>query len=181
MGDSPKWVKSRRRRKKKERERERLNNGENNGQATHGAHKHAWRTQAAWAKIRRKNIHTVISSGMEPIENKIWKRRIRIKYLWVEWKLENNIRRKKFLILIKSSFTYLRWDQLLPGGPMLEHLIVMSMLIWLQLYKIEYCLLPAGWPLAISLNTCFVIMLMLIVVFHPLLPPCMSLPVFYNL
>ena len=24
--------------------------GENNGQATHGARKHAWRTQAAWAK-----------------------------------------------------------------------------------------------------------------------------------
>ena len=23
--------------------------GENNGQATHGARKHAWRTQAAWA------------------------------------------------------------------------------------------------------------------------------------
>ena len=35
--------------KKEERERERLNNGENNGQATHGARKHAWRTQAAWA------------------------------------------------------------------------------------------------------------------------------------
>ena len=33
----------------KERERERLNNGKNNGQATHGARKHAWRTQAAWA------------------------------------------------------------------------------------------------------------------------------------
>ena len=32
-----------------EREKERLNNGENNGQATHGARKHAWRTQAAWA------------------------------------------------------------------------------------------------------------------------------------
>ena len=25
--------------------------GDNNGQATHGARKHAWRTQAAWAKI----------------------------------------------------------------------------------------------------------------------------------
>ena len=37
--------------KKKERERERLNNGDNNGQATHGARKHAWRTQAAWANI----------------------------------------------------------------------------------------------------------------------------------
>ena len=34
-----------------ERKRERLNNGENNGQATHGARKHAWRTQAAWAKM----------------------------------------------------------------------------------------------------------------------------------
>ena len=33
-----------------EEEEERLNNGENNGQATHGARKHAWRTQAAWAK-----------------------------------------------------------------------------------------------------------------------------------
>ena len=30
--------------------KERLNDGENNGQATHGARKHAWRTQAAWAK-----------------------------------------------------------------------------------------------------------------------------------
>ena len=37
--------------RKKERERERLNNGDNNGQATHGARKHAWRTQAAWANI----------------------------------------------------------------------------------------------------------------------------------
>ena len=36
--------------RKKEREKERLNNGDNNGQATHGARKHAWRTQAAWAK-----------------------------------------------------------------------------------------------------------------------------------
>ena len=32
-------------------EKERLNDGENNGQATHGARKHAWRTQAAWAKM----------------------------------------------------------------------------------------------------------------------------------
>ena len=46
MGDSPKWVKSKKRRRK----RERLNNGDNNGQATHGARKHAWSTQAAWAK-----------------------------------------------------------------------------------------------------------------------------------
>ena len=34
---------------KKKKEEERLNNGENNGQATHGARKHAWCTQAAWA------------------------------------------------------------------------------------------------------------------------------------
>ena len=37
MGDSPKWVKSKRRRKKKERKRERDKVGDNNGQATHGA------------------------------------------------------------------------------------------------------------------------------------------------
>ena len=38
--------------KKKERERKegRLNDGDNNGQAMHGVRKHAWRTQAAWAK-----------------------------------------------------------------------------------------------------------------------------------
>ena len=34
----------------RERKKERLNDGNNNGQATHGAHKHEWRTQAAWAK-----------------------------------------------------------------------------------------------------------------------------------
>ena len=37
----------------REREKERAKVGENNGQATHGARKHAWRTQAAWA-----NFHT---------------------------------------------------------------------------------------------------------------------------
>ena len=30
--------------------RERLNDGNNNGQATHGARKHAWCTQAVWVK-----------------------------------------------------------------------------------------------------------------------------------
>ena len=35
--------------KKREKERERAKVGDNNGQATHGARKHAWRTQAAWA------------------------------------------------------------------------------------------------------------------------------------
>ena len=36
----------------KKRKEERQNDGNNNGQATHGAHKHAWRTQAAWANIK---------------------------------------------------------------------------------------------------------------------------------
>ena len=35
--------------KEKERKRGRAKVGDNNGQATHGAHKHAWCTQAAWA------------------------------------------------------------------------------------------------------------------------------------
>ena len=39
----------------KKRKEERLNDGDNNGQATHGARKHAWRTQAAWAKRRGLN------------------------------------------------------------------------------------------------------------------------------
>ena len=37
---------------KKKKRKKRLNDGDNNGQATHGARKHAWRTQAAWAKRR---------------------------------------------------------------------------------------------------------------------------------
>ena len=58
MGDSPKWVKSKRRRKKNKKKeerkrRERLNDGDNNGQATHGALKHAWRTQARMAHASR--------------------------------------------------------------------------------------------------------------------------------
>ena len=36
--------------KKREKERKGAKVGDNNGQATHGARKHAWRTQAAWAK-----------------------------------------------------------------------------------------------------------------------------------
>ena len=35
----------------KKRKRERAKVGDNNGQATHGARKNAWRTQATWAKI----------------------------------------------------------------------------------------------------------------------------------
>ena len=34
----------------KKRKKERAKVGDNNGQATHGARKHAWCTQAAWAK-----------------------------------------------------------------------------------------------------------------------------------
>ena len=58
MGDSPKWVKSKRQEKKEKKrgrgEKERLNDGNNNGQAMHGARKHAWRIQAAWAKRKRE-------------------------------------------------------------------------------------------------------------------------------
>ena len=46
MGDSPKWVKSKRRRERGP------NDGDNNCQAMHGARKHAWRTQAAWANLK---------------------------------------------------------------------------------------------------------------------------------
>ena len=42
--------------KEEERERKRLNDGNNNGQAMHGARKHAWRTQAAWAKIKLTGV-----------------------------------------------------------------------------------------------------------------------------
>ena len=44
-------AKNRRGKKEEKKEEERLNDGDNNGQATHGARKHAWRMQAAWAKI----------------------------------------------------------------------------------------------------------------------------------
>ena len=39
--------------RKKEKKRSRSNDSDNNGQATHGARKHAWGTQAAWAKIKK--------------------------------------------------------------------------------------------------------------------------------
>ena len=45
--------------KKKERKRERAKVGDNNGQAMHGACKHAWRTQAAWA-------NKISASGVSP-------------------------------------------------------------------------------------------------------------------
>ena len=52
MGDSPKCVKSKRRRKRGERER--LNDGDNNGQATHGT------TQARMAHASRLGQKKVI-------------------------------------------------------------------------------------------------------------------------
>ena len=45
-------------------EEERLNDGDNNGQAMHGARKHAWRTQAAWAKKDRKLVITMAKLRM---------------------------------------------------------------------------------------------------------------------
>ena len=49
-------------------EEERLNDGDNNGQATHGARKHAWRTQAAWAKIlQTKPLHPLDSANIKVI------------------------------------------------------------------------------------------------------------------
>ena len=39
--------------KKRKKKRERLSDGNNNGPATHGACKHTWHTQAAWAKKER--------------------------------------------------------------------------------------------------------------------------------
>ena len=46
--------KTERKKEEEKRERERAKVGENNGQAMHGAHKHVWCMQAAWAKIRPK-------------------------------------------------------------------------------------------------------------------------------
>ena len=44
----------------RERKKERLNDGNNNGQATHGARKHAWRTQAAWANTNTDLFNLII-------------------------------------------------------------------------------------------------------------------------
>ena len=45
--------KTERKERKKKTRRERLNDGDNNGQATHGARKHAWHTQARIAHASR--------------------------------------------------------------------------------------------------------------------------------
>ena len=41
--------KTEKKKEKKRGDKEERKTGDNNGQATHGARKHAWRTQAAWA------------------------------------------------------------------------------------------------------------------------------------
>ena len=51
--------------KTEERKKERLNDGNNNVQATHGARKHAWRTQATWAK---KHYFLFFSTQLFPSE-----------------------------------------------------------------------------------------------------------------
>ena len=61
VGQKQKTEKKKEKRKKK---KERLNNGDNNGQATHGARKHAWRTQAAWAKKNPQKPPTEIAKTM---------------------------------------------------------------------------------------------------------------------
>ena len=65
MGQKQKTEKKKER--KKERERERLNDGNNNGQATHGARKHAWRTQAAWAKSFKSLGHLGGKNKEKPV------------------------------------------------------------------------------------------------------------------
>ena len=54
-----------REKRKREKEKERLNDGNNNGQATHGARKHAWRTQAAWTKTDRESLACFCQSYLQ--------------------------------------------------------------------------------------------------------------------
>ena len=42
--------------KKKKKKERRAKDGDNNGQAMHGARKHAWRTEAAWANKTNDGI-----------------------------------------------------------------------------------------------------------------------------
>ena len=56
--------------RKREREKERLNDGDNNGQATHGARKHAWRTQATWAKKIKIGSYTCTEKSKGCIASK---------------------------------------------------------------------------------------------------------------
>ena len=49
----------------KKRKEERPNDGNNIGKTTHGARKHAWRTQAAWAKREKKKDRTMVITMAE--------------------------------------------------------------------------------------------------------------------
>ena len=51
-------------REKKRKREERLNDGNNNGQGTHGARKRAWHTQAAWAKMSQSGQETRYNDQM---------------------------------------------------------------------------------------------------------------------
>ena len=73
-----------------EREKERLNDGNNNGQATHGACKHAWRTQAAWANCGRSEFFTLwplvntntLDLGIRPSNHQAFYKSIQACYTW---------------------------------------------------------------------------------------------------
>ena len=56
--------------KKKEREKrkKRLNDGNNNGQATHAARKHAWHTQAVWANTNLGKPTGFVATRLPPIK-----------------------------------------------------------------------------------------------------------------
>ena len=51
LGSFPEVGQKQKTEEKKREKKKKTKVGENNGQATHGARRHAWRTQAAWAKI----------------------------------------------------------------------------------------------------------------------------------
>ena len=52
-GSFPKVGQKQKTEKKRKKERKKTPKvGDNNGQAMHGAREHAWRTQAAWAKVQ---------------------------------------------------------------------------------------------------------------------------------
>ena len=57
---------------KTEKKEERLNDGDNNGQATHGARKHAWLTQAAWAKKEKKKERRRANDGNNNAPSYAW-------------------------------------------------------------------------------------------------------------
>ena len=61
LGSFPEVGQKQKAEKKERKKEERLNDGNNNGQAMPGARKHAWRTQAAWAKRIFHLLHSAIN------------------------------------------------------------------------------------------------------------------------